>query len=124
MSFDWSHYLTVARIFCDEAPGKPLQEALYRIAISRAYYALYCSTRNKMRSRMKFSKSASAHKKLADELQKSSNRDKRLIGTWLQRYRIKRNRADYDDSYVSKAGLETDAKLSVLAVQRALKMLD
>jgi len=43
MSFDWSEYLDIARELAGQATASSSAEAKKRCAISRAYYAAFCS---------------------------------------------------------------------------------
>jgi hypothetical protein len=47
MSFDWWDYLKVAQELAEQAKDAhpPLQEAMYRASIGRAYYAVFCEAR-------------------------------------------------------------------------------
>lgn len=48
MSFPWSHYLDLAKALAgQETNGVASQEARLRSAISRAYYAVFCTARNR-----------------------------------------------------------------------------
>ena len=44
MSFDWSEYLDLARELALQGSAPSLSEARVRAAISRAYYAAFCSS--------------------------------------------------------------------------------
>lgn len=46
MTFDWREYLTLAENLCTNSHTFPNQEACFRVAISRAYYAAFCTARN------------------------------------------------------------------------------
>ena len=51
MNFDWSEYLNIARELAGQATASFSAEAKKRSAISRAYYAAFCSARNHLRDR-------------------------------------------------------------------------
>ncbi len=49
MSFDWEAYYTLACVLAEQAKstkGAQQQEAMWRCAISRTYYAAWCLARN------------------------------------------------------------------------------
>ena len=46
MTFDWREYLTLAENLYTNSHYFPNQEACFRVAISRAYYAAFCTARN------------------------------------------------------------------------------
>ena len=46
MTFDWREYLTLAENLYTNSHNFPNQEACFRVAISRAYYAAFCTARN------------------------------------------------------------------------------
>ena len=72
MSFDWQNYLTLAQYMMDTAEEFPETEACYRSVVSRAYYAMFCMTRDYV----------------------SQVRQK--IGNQLRRLHQHRKKADYD----------------------------
>jgi uncharacterized protein (UPF0332 family) len=45
MTFDWREYLTLAENLYTNSHNFPNQEACFRVAISRAYYAAFCTAR-------------------------------------------------------------------------------
>ena len=51
MDFDWTHYLSLARFLPTQSIVGVSQEAFYRCAVSRAYYAAFCHARNYARDR-------------------------------------------------------------------------
>jgi hypothetical protein len=46
MTFDWYQYLALAEYLYDNCDTFPNREACLRAAISKAYYAAFCSARN------------------------------------------------------------------------------
>lgn len=51
MAFDWTDYLSLARLLQAQAHPGISQEAFLRCAVSRAYYAAFCHARNYARDR-------------------------------------------------------------------------
>ena len=44
--FDWREYLNLAKFLLDLKSSRISKEALYRCAVSRAYYSAFCWERN------------------------------------------------------------------------------
>src|SRR5687768_14761663 len=92
--FDWADFLEAA-----EDLAKRGDEAGLRSAVSRAYYAAFCSARNHLRDKrsIPIPKTGAAHRIVWDQFEASNDRDDRLIGTLGVRLRRSRNKVDYDD---------------------------
>lgn len=99
MSFDWSEYFDLAQELTGSSTVSSGQEAKSRAAISRAYYAVYCMSRNHLRDNdnRPVPKGARAHKYVKTEFKRSTDQVRQNIGRNLDRLRIERNKADYDD---------------------------
>ena len=99
MSFDWSEYLDLAQELAGQATSPSSQEAKLRSAISRAYYAAFCTARNHLRDREKHSipRGGQAHPYVRDQFKQSPDKVRKKVGENLNRLRIQRNKADYDD---------------------------
>lgn len=96
MSFDWREYLELAReLKCQIGSGYS-EEAAKRSAVSRAYYAAFCWTRNYAEAHWEFQRTGGAedHKRLREHLR---NLSKMQIASNLNRLREWRNSCDYDD---------------------------
>lgn len=109
MSFDWQNYLIVAKELCGRANGEmPTQEAKLRCAISRSYYSAFCSSKNFIKSKGQvFNKEKNIH----EEVKKwfagnDKDRDYLNIANNLDRLRIARNKADYDNTFIDNRKLE------------------
>lgn len=100
MSFDWAEYLNLAQELAGQAVSLAGQEARLRAAISRAYYAAFCKSRNHLRDKEghQIPSGGRAHQYVRDEFKRSGDRLRKQIGYDLERLRSDRNRADYDDS--------------------------
>jgi uncharacterized protein (UPF0332 family) len=96
MIFNWSEYLDLANSI--SRIGK---ESCYRSAISRAYYAAFCLARNLALDRgAVVNRDASSHQVVADYYIDMGTDLGNKIGANLERLRVSRNRADYDNEIV------------------------
>jgi uncharacterized protein (UPF0332 family) len=118
MSFDWGDFLKVAEILHDGASGAKLEEAMFRIAISRAYYAAFCLCRNWKEDNGKTIPAKDAHKFIIELYENSEDEIEIAIGQKLRRLRHRRNEADYDDE------VNNLDKLSLLALKDSREILD
>jgi uncharacterized protein (UPF0332 family) len=118
MSFDWGDFLKVAEILHDGASGAKLEEAMFRIAISRAYYAAFCLCRNWKEDNGKTIPAKDAHKFIIELYENSEDEMEIAIGQKLRRLRHRRNEADYDDE------VNNLDKLSRLALKDSREILD
>jgi len=101
MSFDWSEYLNIARELAGQATALASDEAKKRSAISRAYYAAFCSARNHLRDKehdQNIPVGGDAHGYVRKQFKTSKDKVRREIGEDLARLVAKRNLADYDDT--------------------------
>jgi uncharacterized protein (UPF0332 family) len=96
MSFDWSQYLDLAHDLFTQAANTPYEDANLRSVISRAYYAAFHKARLRLQDKWGISvpTNATAHGAVRDEFKKKSQR---RITVTLERMRIDRNKADYND---------------------------
>lgn len=99
MSFDWSQYLNLAQELAGELTLSN-REARLRSSVSRAYYAAFCTGRNHLRDREgdTIPLGGQSHIYVRDQFRNSANRVRKQIGEYLNRLRIRRNKADYDDT--------------------------
>jgi len=95
MAFAWKEYLELAHFLALGQNGFS-QEAAFRSAVSRAYYAAFCHARNYARDRHGFSlaRSPQDHWRVIAHF-RSRRRDD--IARCLEVLRQWRNRCDYDD---------------------------
>lgn len=104
MSFDWSEYLDLAQQLTGSSTTSVVgAEARSRAAISRAYYAAFCKSRNHLRDvdGKTIPTSGDSHRIVKADLKNSSDATRQSIGKNLDRLRIERNKADYDDVLAS-----------------------
>ena len=97
MSFDWSEYLHLARQLAENPTSR---EASLRSAISRAYYAAFCTARNHLRDKESraIPGGAQVHRYVREQFQNSADSARKAIGVNLDRLRSFRNKTDYDDA--------------------------
>jgi uncharacterized protein (UPF0332 family) len=120
MSFDWSHYLDLAQDLFAQAASSPHQDANFRCAISRAYYAAYHKARLRLYNKwgIRVASNANAHGEVRNEFKKKGERQ---IAAALDRMRIDRNKADYNDSV---AGLTITTKENLKRANKVLSALN
>jgi len=107
MAFDWREYLNLAR-FLAQGRGSFAQEAAFRCATSRAYYAAFCQARNYARNRQGFSPAydSSDHWRIRKHFRHQGMPD---IALKLDDVRQWRNTCDYDDIVPNVSRLCTSA---------------
>jgi uncharacterized protein (UPF0332 family) len=100
MTFDWYQYLVLAEYLYDNRDTFPDREACLRTAISKAYYAAFCSARNYARDldRLVLDESAQDHGSVKKHYIRAPDPKNRQVGNSLDRLRDSRNQADYSDS--------------------------
>lgn len=115
MAFRWQDYLVLARALASEST-----ESAHRTAISRSYYAVLISTRNKLRGRGKLQSGLSSH----DAIWSSCDSDGAWtpLGSLGRKLRTRRTHADYDDALSGRS--DQLAKEALEISTRALEMLD
>jgi uncharacterized protein (UPF0332 family) len=94
MSFDWKDYVYLAEELLSRS-----KESCLRSSISRAYYGVFCISRDKAglksyRPRPKID--PGVHAKVISTYKTSMDKDKKLIGLTLDELRRLRNKADYN----------------------------
>lgn len=119
MEFNWESYVSLSeRIlsWCE----KDLKEACLRTSISRAYYGVFCTARNKLIAEGVIIPKVSTHKFVREKYQASKNKFKKKIGKNLKRLWAERKAADYED----KAEISIQrAKIAIEIAKRTLKEL-
>jgi uncharacterized protein (UPF0332 family) len=99
MSFNWQGYFDLSQELLQNTGNLTIREARARSAISRAYYAAFCSSRNHLRDvdGKSVPQGAEVHKYVKTEFANSTEVSRQQISKNLDRLRIERNKADYDD---------------------------
>jgi len=96
MVFDWTQYLVLA----EELAMHSNDEASLRSAVSRAYYAAFCTARNRLlQEGEEIPTTGEAHATVWTKYRKSVQKHRKDIGTTGDRLRRSRNKADYDDEF-------------------------
>ena len=105
MNFDWSEYLNLADRLVLQKDLFANEEACYRSAISRAYYAAFCAARNRARDieSLAVNNTGIDHQLVKDHYWRAPDRPRQKIGAWLDRLRTNRNQADYEDRQIGGA---------------------
>jgi uncharacterized protein (UPF0332 family) len=124
MSFDWSDFLKLAESLARAERASSLEEAALRSAVSRAYYAAYCASRNHARDlgEIILTRGSKDHGIVQDHYQHSRVRDYQKIGAWLERLRDNRNCADYDD--VLQENLKSLTQSSLAQARNVFRLLN
>jgi uncharacterized protein (UPF0332 family) len=124
MSFDWTEYYTLAQELIGTSTAPANIEAKMRAAISRLYYAAFCRARNYLRDRegLVIPAGARAHRFVRDTFRNSQDRIRQKVGDRLDKLRVYRNRADYDDTFdaltlLARVNL-TWAQIVILTIDR------
>ena len=117
MSFNWSEYLDLAQQLAGKAKISATQESRLRSAISRGYYAAFIQARNYLRDREGLTiPTQNTHEYVINQFRNNSDLDRQEIGNILKRLKIRRNKADYDDTFsdlqvVTQKSLKLAAKI-------------
>ena len=114
MSFDWEKYLILADSLYHNCSTFSHKEACLRAAVSRGYYAAFCTARNLARDNdgLGLSNTGRDHGTVKDFYRTASDPQRRQVGTLLGRLRNYRNQADYTDA-ASQSEPDTQAALNI-----------
>jgi len=126
MNFDWCEYLNIARELAGQATASSSAEAKKRSAISRAYYAAFCSARNYLRDKdldQDIRAGGDVHGYVRKQFKISKNKVRREIGEDLARLIAKRNLADYEDDMVALRDLDGETYLALNLSQEVISDL-
>jgi uncharacterized protein (UPF0332 family) len=106
MAFDWAKYLILA----EELAMRMSDEASLRSAVSRAYYAAFCTARNRLLQEGEdIPETGDAHRIIWTKLRESIQKDRKEIGINGSRLRESRRRADYENEYPNLGAAVEDA---------------
>jgi len=122
MTFDWSEYYKLSKELAGQTTGSSTEEARLRSAISRAYYAVFCTARNywSVKENKPITRSGQEHGAVCDWFLSRSDHLSKDIGEHLDQLRRYRNKADYDDTFDR---LHSDAKKALDRANQALHQL-
>ena len=104
MPFNWGEYLNVSRHLENQSrqPNQSLDfvEACQRAAVSRAYYAAFCTARNYAQAQMGYTptKTGDDHKNVRELFRQHPYLYMRKVFTNLKRLSRLRKECDYDDT--------------------------
>jgi uncharacterized protein (UPF0332 family) len=117
MPFDWKEYLNLAKSLQNKQWNVYSQEAAFRSAVSRAYYAAFCHARNFIRDREDFIpyNNTIDHSRVRKHFERQRKFD---ISDNLNELRRWRNRCDYEDTVNDLSDLLEDA------IQNAQEVID
>jgi uncharacterized protein (UPF0332 family) len=121
MPFAWSEFLVIARFLHAQGNGNAIpQEAAYRCAISRAYYAAFCHSRCYATARLQFVPQGNDddHKFLRKHLW---NHGLQTESNTLNRLRQWRNDCDYHNP--TQTATETTANNAITEADKIVSAL-
>lgn len=96
MNFEWCSYLDLAECMTS-SPATENVEACYRTAISRAYYAAFCTAREYLNQKTSASyNGGDAHRKVREDLRRCG---KSRIANQLETIMDSRHKADYYNTF-------------------------
>ena len=102
MSFNWAEFDELAQELIGNPGLNATAEAICRTAISRAYYAAFCTAMERLVNvnHVHIDKTADAHLQVYNEFGQSSDVRRCRIAAHLKTLRALRNIADYDPTPV------------------------
>lgn len=122
MNFNWAEYYLLAKELCVPNEDGTIDEAKFRSAISRAYYAVFCKARNFLKNKgANVPRDGSTHEFVKEMFIRSNDKTWKRIGLSLQRLKMNRTFADYEDVFAS---LQKTAEASIKEAERSLSRLD
>lgn len=112
MAFQWRSYFDLAL----ELSQRTEEEAALRSAISRAYYAVYCTARDSLSERPL----GTAHRPVWEAFRSSGNRDRRRVGNKGSALQRTREQADYESSVPD---IQRTARKALTDAEELLRLL-
>jgi uncharacterized protein (UPF0332 family) len=99
VSFLRADYLAVARDLTEKSESGAYPEAFLRSAISRAYYAALLTARHLLGDQwgIEVPQDADIHHFISRWFLAEQGIERKEVGEWLERLRLRRRRADYED---------------------------
>lgn len=124
MSFDWIDFLLLAEGLYNNPQSLGPEEASWRSSASRAYYAVFRMVRDFAETETGYEVKGfgTDHTSVPLHLQASDHKPHVDIGIKLDRLRLNRRWADYDDNL--KQGPRKLAEVSVLTARRILELMN
>ena len=117
MSFDWKLYVELSEELINNQKTPSLKDAYLRSAVSRAYYAIFCTAKQLLVPKTVFFPREDIHKFVREEYNRAVSRKEKQIGTKVGRLWTERKAADYD------AGEIFDDARAEIAYQMAVDTL-
>lgn len=96
MSFDWKLYVDLSAELINHHKTPSLKDAYLRSAVSRAYYAIFCTAKQLLVLKTVFFPREDIHKFVREEYNRAVSRKEKQIGSKLGRLWTERKAADYD----------------------------
>lgn len=126
MTFAWREFLQVARDLDARVVPTCTDDARHRVMIGRAYYAIFCFSRDFLLDRGLISprfqdERGNLHLNVAQTFANARGGRWKKMGKWLHELRQDRHRADYDAEF---PGLAERARLALLYADWALIELE
>jgi uncharacterized protein (UPF0332 family) len=100
MSFDWNKYQTIADQLIKLQDKQGIEEAYYRTAASRSYFAAFHSVRKVLELAGTTIPRGKEHEFVRGQCASSSNKKYTIIGNNLSRLHNNRVKADYKSNYI------------------------
>lgn len=98
-AFDWHLFMDLAKTLAMAKAGDSSDEARYRTAVGRAYYATFLIARGVAQSKgVVISPSAAAHKEVQEYFGAKADPTSRKVSEALKTLRAKRGECDYRDT--------------------------
>ena len=118
MTFNWNEYLLLAQYLNTNSTFN-YPEALQRSAVSRAYYAAFCSAKEyaEIKFKIKFLPDSDIHQEVRKTFKKNQRDD---ISDNLNDLRILRNKCDYQNNVQN---LHTIAKRAIQLADNTISVL-
>lgn len=124
LDFDWEDYLTLAHCLHQDSTLEIRDEARWRCSISRAYYAVFGKAKSHLLNIDKTPvPTTDAHSFVIREFKNSKSRERRKIGTTLDRLRKDRTTADYEETSEVTSGMAQASIIQAKITMTLLKQL-
>lgn len=121
MGFDWTKYLELAEYISNNSKDLPDEEACYRAAVSRAYYAAFRTTCGYLsKADRTVFQGGGAHSEVRDHLKKNGDKLRRKVANQLNGFHFDRIKADYYDD-ISR---ENPRKMAFKSITTAKKIVN
>ena len=120
MSFFWPEYLDLANELKDAACGTSLDEARLRCALSRAYYAAFCTSRNLLKKTDTRIDDRISHTDVRHKFRERGHKG-RWIAQQLDDMYLRRVKADYRDTHST---LQNDTEYVLESARKVIASID